>query len=91
MTEHTGRFCYYVNPVQDPKTYGGFVPSAVWENESGHNPMVGRGDHAAPWIWGETLADAEAVADKINHEDLGLSPRDVAKIISRSMLLGRIN
>lgn len=94
MTEHTheprGRLCYYIDPTQDPTTHGGFVPSAVWEKESGHNPLVGSDDFAQPWIWGETLADAEGVADKLNREH-GLSPKDVAQIISRSMLLARIN
>ena len=94
MTEHTsgprGRFCYYVNPIQDPTNHGGFVPSAVYENESGHFPMLGQGEFAQPWVWGETLADAEGVADKTNR-DLGLSPKDVAQIISRSMLMGQMN
>ena len=85
-----GRFCYYVEPTQDPKVHGGFVPSTVFENESGHFPMVGQGELAVPWVWGGTLADAEGVCEKTNR-DLGLSPRDVDKIISRSMLLGRIN
>jgi hypothetical protein len=90
-TDRRGRLCYFINPTQDPKEHGGYVPSAVYENESGHFPMLGQGDYAQPWLWGETLAGAEAIADKINREDLGLSPRDVDQIISRSMLLGRIN
>ena len=85
-----GRLCYYIDPFQDPKTHGGYVPSAVYEQESGHYPLLGSGDFAIPWIWGETLVEAESICEKYNRE-LGLSPRDVARIISRSMLLARIN
>ena len=85
---HRGRLCFYVNPHQDPEEHGGFVPSAVYANEPGHSPVLDEFDQLV--IWGETLADAKGVCEKAN-DALGLEPKDVDKIIARSMLLSRIN
>ena len=79
------RFCYYVPADQDPAAHGGYVPSAVIENEPGHHPMTG--DPAicqAPWVWGRDLAGAEKIAADFNTR-LGLSADDVAHIIASSM------
>ncbi len=74
------RFCYYVSPAQEPP----FVPSIVRENEPGHAPLIGRDDLAQPWVWGDTLAEAEAVCAEANRK-LGLSQDDVDAIIASSM------
>ncbi|KKL65237.1 hypothetical protein LCGC14_2156990 [marine sediment metagenome] len=79
-----GHYCYYV-PEQDPTEHGGYVPSLVIEDESGHYPMLGNGECAQPWVWGKTIEEARAVADNRNTQKLGLSPERVAQIIASSM------
>ncbi len=79
-----GKYCFYV-PEQDPTEHGGYVPSVVIENESGHNPMLGQGRFSAPWVWGKTIEEARIVADYQNKERLELSPERVAQIIASSM------
>ena len=80
------RFCYFIPHVQDEnvKLYGGYVPSAVFEDESGHYPMLGNGPCASPWVWGKTYQEAEEVCKKAN-ERLGLSETEVAVIVASSM------
>lgn len=82
------RFCYWVNPTSGPIQIGtqvGYILSAVEENQKGHSPMKGNpAKLQAPWVWGPTLEDAEAIAQRMN-EKLGLSERDVAEIIASSM------
>jgi hypothetical protein len=79
-----GKFCYYVDPTQDTRVYGGYVPSVVIEGESGHYPMLGQGEYAAPWVWGTDLKLANQCAIEKNH-DLGLTEERVAQIIASSM------
>lgn len=79
------RFCYWINPTQDPKKHGGYVPSAVFENEPGHTPMGGDPEsHQSAWIWGETLTEARRICAQAN-TDLGLMEEDVFAIITSSM------
>lgn len=83
------RYCWYIDPSQDPEEHGGYVPSMVKENESGHYPMTG--DPAklqTPWIWGNTYDEAVATAKREN-ERLGLTEEDVTLIIVSSMRAGR--
>jgi hypothetical protein len=76
------RFCYLVLEEQfDDK---GFIPSAVFENESGHRPMVGQGLYASPWHWGKTFEEAKEVCVTAN-ERLGFTREDVAQIVASSM------
>lgn len=77
-------FCYYVPEDQDTKLYGGFVPSVVIENESGHYPMLGNGAHASPWVWGDTYEKAKEIAEEMNHK-LGISPQRATEIVASSM------
>lgn len=76
------RRCYTIPVAQDPRKHGGFVPSLVFENVSGHFPMMGRGDGAAPWVWGKTLVEAENTCDAYNLKQFGLCPEECRRIIS---------
>lgn len=77
-------FCYYVPEDQDTKLYGGFVPSVVIENESGHYPMLGNGAHASPWVWGDTHEKAQQIADQVNAKR-GVSKAEAERIVDSSM------
>lgn len=79
------RMCYYVSPTQDPDEHGGYVPSVVYEGQPGHCPLVGDPDkHQAPYIWGQTLEQAEETADRANTR-MGLTQADVFGIIGSSI------
>lgn len=85
MTD-SNRFCYWVNPVQDPDEHGGYVPSCVKEGVSGHFPMTGKGDCSAPWVWGKTYEQAVEICESMNRNKLELSRKEVDKIIASSMM-----
>ena len=76
------RWCFYVDASS--KTDQGFVPSVVIEGMPGHYPMEGKDKLAAPWYWGHTLPEAEAVCKKANVKR-GLTDDDVDDIITSSM------
>jgi len=80
-----GNYCYWINETQDPEEHGGFVPSIVVRDESGHFPLKGKPPCAAPWVWGKTLDEAKKVASRINYKDLGLTPEAVDEIVASSM------
>lgn len=83
--EH-GHFCYYI-PLQSPKEHGGFVPSLVIEDEAGHYPMLGAGKGAAPWVWGQTMEEAEEACVEINAQ-MGIDRDKAARIVASSMAAG---
>ena len=74
------RSCYYISPTQDPAVHGGFVPSIIYENEDGHFPLVGNGEGSAPYIWGNTLEEAEEVAKSANARR-GVSEEEANEIL----------
>jgi len=76
------RYCFTI--LESQKDENGYIPSLVIEGEKGHRPMTGNGLCAAPWYWGKTLKEAEAVADAKN-EELGISKEEAFKIVGRSM------
>lgn len=78
------KFCYYVNPVQDPKEHGGYVPSVVYVGEDGHYPLLGNGPCARPWVWGKTLEEAERICAEKNAK-LGLSKEQTILMVIESM------
>jgi hypothetical protein len=79
------RWCWWINTTQDPRKTGGYVPSRVDEDEPGHAPMSGDPEqHQAPWIWGQTLVEAEAVAERENAA-LGITPERARDIVTSSM------
>ncbi len=77
------RFCYTIIIGQCDEH--GYIPSAVFEGERGHNPMTGNGDYSAPWYWGKTYEQAKEVCADYNRNKLGLSDRDIAEIVCSSM------
>ena len=77
---NTPRWCYHVCE-QDPAKYGGYVPSMVIADEGGHRMLVGRGDGSAPWIWGQTLEEAQAVCDKMNQDRIVINPDEASDIV----------
>lgn len=80
----TRRWCYYISPTQDSHETGGFVPSVVVEDFPGHYPAMGKGECAAPWVWGDTLKKAEATCRNEN-ERKGISNRAFFEITTSSM------
>lgn len=77
------RTCFYI--PNDAYVEGkGFIPSLVTENEPGHAPLVGNGEFAEPWYWGQTYKEATAIAAAENAK-LGLTPDDVTAILLSSM------
>lgn len=79
----TARQCFFI-PVDAHVPGKGYVPSIVTEGEPGHAPLVGNGEHAEPWYWGQTYHEASQIAAVENHK-LGLSHEDVAAIVLSSM------
>jgi hypothetical protein len=79
------RFCYYVNPGQDPEEHGGYVPAVVYEDQPGYYPLTGKGEGATAWVWGKTLAQAEEMAEVWNWEKLHLNDKEVQAIIDSSI------
>lgn len=82
---HGKKYCFMIPEDQDPTQYGGYVPAVVIKGESGFYPLTG--DPAQlqlPWVWGKTLAEAQAIADQYNAKR-GLSALEVAAIITSSM------
>jgi hypothetical protein len=79
------KFCYYVNPIQDPELFGGYVPSAVSVDCVGHHhPMTGSpNEQREPWVWGTTVDEAETVARRVN-QSMGISEREELEIVARS-------
>lgn len=77
------RWCYYV-PSSSNYDGNGFVPSLVVEGVAGHVPMMGRGEAAQPWYWGNTLDEAQRTCAVANAR-LGLTPEECAAIVASSM------
>jgi hypothetical protein len=86
------RKCFWIDPAQDPREHGGYVPSLVIENKAGHTPLTGDGGTgSAAWTWGSNLNDAERVCAQQNADTYGLSKRDALDIVMSSMRVGRSN
>jgi hypothetical protein len=64
---------------------GGFIPSLVIENESGHWPMTGSGPLAEPWYFGDTIEEARATCASYNRRAYGLTDDDCIAIQCSSM------
>lgn len=75
------RKCYTIPITQDPALHGGFVPSLIIEGEPGHRPMTGQGKHAMPWVWGETLEQAEATCAAYNLKHFGIDENSHLEIL----------
>lgn len=75
--ENRENFCYTV--LEHQYDAEGFIPSTVFEGESGHYPMTGQGECSSPWHWGKTFEQAKEVC-QIQNERLGLTREDVVRI-----------
>jgi hypothetical protein len=82
-----GKWCYYVNPTQDPAEHGGYVPSVVEAGKPGYWPLIGR-EGGQPWIWGTSLQEAEATCESLN-AGRGLAKVDAIRIVLSSMGAGQ--
>lgn len=83
---HGKKWCFWINPSQNWRVTGGYVPSIVVEGVAGHFPLMGHGTAASPWIWGSTLDEAEAIADQKNQER-GITTDDQMRIVAASVNL----
>lgn len=77
------KFCYTI--LEGQYDENGYIPSAVFENERGHNPMKGNGDCSAPWRWGKTLKEAQETCLAFNRDQLGIDEKDAILIVLSSM------
>ena len=86
----TRRWCYWIPADGYVKGYG-YRVSIVFEYEGGHYPTGDdawiAGDHGKrkPWFWGHDFDEARKVADDMNQQRLGLSPKDAALLVTTSM------
>ncbi len=86
----TRRWCYCI-PAEGYVEGHGYRVSIVFEYEHGHYPtgddawIAGDKSRKKPWFWGFNYDEARKVAEDMNRERLGLSPRDAALIVTTSM------
>lgn len=84
------RWCYWI-PADGYVEGHGYRVSVVFEHERGHHPtgddawIAGDASKRKPWFWGDTYAEARKVAEDMNRERLGLTPRDAWDIVTASM------
>jgi hypothetical protein len=84
------RWCYWI-PADGYVEGHGYRVSIVVEYEAGHYPTGDNawiaGDHGKrkPWFWGHDYDAARKVADDLNQERHGLSPKDAALLVATSM------
>jgi hypothetical protein len=79
------RHCYTIVQLQDVAKHGGYVPSLAIEGVAGHFRMSGHGEHAAPWVWGQTFDEACKVCDTVNLEKFGVDQMTAFKIVASTM------
>jgi hypothetical protein len=80
----TRPWCYTIVETQNPAEHGGYVPSVVIQDVSGHFPMTGRGKGSAPWVWGKTLDQAQEVCRQANARR-GIDEKTAFKILASTM------
>jgi hypothetical protein len=85
MTEP--RRCFFILVDQFHPDQG-YIPSLVVENEAGHSPMVGQGEHSQPWFWGKDYDVAKQICAEANQRTFGLSPAEASDIVASSMAAG---
>lgn len=67
----------------------GYIPVLVTENIPGYSQMTGD-ESQAPWYWGKTFERAQQVADRVNKQRYGISPKTALRIIASSMRAGNV-
>ena len=86
----TRRWCYWI-PAEGYVEGHGYRVSIVFEYEAGHYPtgddawIAGDPGKRKPWFWGHDLTAAKKIAEDMNQQRLGLSPREAADIVTTSM------
>ena len=80
-------WCYYMPATQDPTEHGGYVPAIVVADQSGCRPLTGQGEGSAPYIWGDTLEDAQNQVE-IQNSRIGVNTLEATRIVSSSMFPG---
>jgi len=78
------KYCYTILATSYVKGKG-YIPSIVFENESGHFPLAGNpAKMQEAWYWGEDLETAKKIAAEKNAE-LGISEEEAFRIVGSSM------
>ena len=86
----TRRWCYWIPETGYVEGHG-YRVSIVFEYEAGHYPtgddawIAGDRSKRKPWFWGQDLAAAKKVAEDLNRDQLGLSAREAADLVTTSM------
>jgi hypothetical protein len=80
-------WCYYMPVDQDPKEHGGYVPAIVIADQSGYRPLTGQGEGSAPYIWGDSIEDAQNQVE-IQNSRIGVNTLEATRIVSSSMFPG---
>lgn len=76
------KWCFWVD--ETCQTPNGFVPAVVTEDEPGFAPLIGNGEFARPWYWGDTIDRARELVEHANAE-IGVSPERADEILLSSM------
>lgn len=72
--------CYWLDHTKpDPQRKNSFAVSLVFENESGHFLMGGRGECASPWYWDEETCEQQ------NLKKFGVDKQRAWEIVASSM------
>lgn len=82
------RICYFISGEEYVEGKG-YRAAIITENQPGYRltgtwPHKGKRGEVMPYFWGRSLKKANEVAKEMNRR-MGLSPEDVAKIVSSSM------
>ena len=84
------RWCYWI-PADGYVEGHGYRVAIVFEHEPGFYFtgddawIAGDASKRKPWFWGENYDEARKVAEGMNRDRLGLSPREAADIVTTSM------
>lgn len=86
----TRRWCYWI-PADGYVEGKGYRVSIVFEYEAGHYPtgddafLAGDYSKKKPWFWGHSYEEAKKIAEDMNRDRRGLSPREAADLVTTSM------
>ena len=77
---HHHEWCFDVAPVQDIKTYGGYIPAMVFRDIQSYFSMNGPLYGDAPFIIGQNVEEARQRC-KLMNEHIGLDDEMVEQIL----------
>lgn len=75
-----GEWCFYVVPVQDIKTYGGYIPAMVFRDVQSYFSMNGPLYGDVPFVIGQNFDEARQRCELMN-EHIGLDDEVVMQIL----------